>query len=111
MTNYNFFQFHDFIQGSVETIVNKIGVPQTVVEVGVFYGHFTFNMVESTARDNPSYRHYAIDPYGYSHDIEDTDIKKAYEAFMRNLSICPYNSQIEFMRQASTDALLTLLYS
>jgi cephalosporin hydroxylase len=110
MTNYNFFRFHDFIQGSVETIVDKIGVPQTVIEVGVFYGHFTFNMVESTALNNSSYKHYAIDPYGYSYDLENADIKKAYEAFTHNLAICPYNSQIEFMRQTSTDALLTLLY-
>ena len=62
--------FHDYTAMSVEWLVRQFGIPKTVIEVGVFEGHTTFNMTAMMASQVKDYKHYAIDPHAESDDIE-----------------------------------------
>lgn len=103
------FQFHDFLQSSVQHIIKEVGVPKTVVEIGVFQGYCTFNMTAMIASKIPEYKHIAIDPFDNSHDLDDTTIQEAYEKFKSNLEVFPLKHNIEFKRTNSWDGLMELL--
>lgn len=103
------FRFHDYLEGSVQEIIKQIGPPKTVVEIGLFQGFFTFNMTSMMAPSFPEYKHYAIDPFDNSHDLSNDKIMEAYNIFQDNLSIFPYQKNIEFIRDESWPALINLL--
>lgn len=100
--------FHEFAQSSIVSLVNKYGAPKVVVEIGLFEGNTTFNLTQAMAQKYPEYKHYAIDPYGESDDLEEEVIDSAKEIFKQNLEEFEYKDNIEFMQMTSHDALLEL---
>ena len=100
--------FHEFAQSSIVSLVNKYGAPKVVVEIGLFEGNTTFNLTQAMAQKYPEYKHYAIDPYGESDDLEEEVIDSAKEIFKQNLEEFEYKDNIEFILRTSHDALLEL---
>lgn len=103
------FQFHNCIEDNIKTIIKEAGIPNTVVELGIFQGYFTLNMTGMIAPNNPGYKHYAIDPFSSSHDLAQSDIDNAHSVFKNNLEQFPYKNNIEFMRTTSWKGLFELL--
>jgi len=100
--------FHDFTAASVQSLVRQFGVPKTVVEIGVFEGHTTFNMTALFSQQVSDYKHYAIDPYGESDDLPDDVVVKAGETFRANLAEFDLKGSVEFINKSSREALLDL---
>lgn len=107
--NYNIWSFHNLTEHSVQQIMQHHGVPETVIEVGVFHGHFTFSMTHMIAPVRKNYRHFAIDPYSYSQELAQQDIQQAEQVFQQNLALCPLRHHIEFMHMTSQQGLLKLI--
>ena len=103
------YEFHQFLKGSIDTIIQETKVPETVIEVGLYQGYFTFNMTHLQAESNPNYKHYAIDPYTGCQDLDKDMIDNAYKCFQHNLSVSPYSKNIEFINKSSWNGLLELL--
>lgn len=104
-------KFHDFVEGSIGHIINDRmdTPPSTVVELGVYNGYFTFNMLHMMCPNNPNYKHYAIDPYVGYNEFNNDEISKVRSTFMNNLSLCPHSKNLEFMESPSSDALINLI--
>jgi predicted O-methyltransferase YrrM len=103
------YEFTEHVKSSISCIIDKIGAPKTTVEIGVYEGYFTFNMTHMLAAKDPSYRHYSIDPYDESTDLDGDTIKKAHQTFLHNLSMSQYADNIEFIRKRSWDGMVDLL--
>lgn len=100
--------FHDYTEMSISWLVQQFGIPQTVIEIGVFEGHTTFNMTGFFAQQLPDYKHYAIDPHGESDDIEEDVVAKAGVRFRENLAEFPYKDNVEFLNKTSWEGLMEL---
>ena len=100
--------FHDYTEMSVTWLIQQFGLPKTVIEIGVFEGHTTFNMTGFLAQQLPDYKHYAIDPHGESDDIEEDVVVKAGEQFKQNLAEFQYKDNIEFLNTTSWEGLMEL---
>lgn len=105
----NLYAFHEFLESSISTIVDKIGIPKTVIEIGVFQGYFTFNMTSLAVTSVPSYKHYAIDPFTSSPDLSNDVIENAFKVFQQNLINFSYSNHIEFIRKKSWNGLIDLI--
>lgn len=100
--------FHDYTAMSVEWLVRQFGIPKTVIEIGVFEGHSTFNMTNMFAQQIPDYKHYAIDPHEDSDDIEEDVVAKAGKTFRSNLEEFKYKDNIEYIPEYSWNGLMDL---
>ena len=100
--------FHEFTQSSIQSLISQFGVPKTVVEIGLFEGNTTFNLTQFIASQYPDYKHYAIDPYGESDDLEEEVVESAEVLFKANLDEFEYKDNIEFINKSSHDALIEL---
>lgn len=101
--------FHEFTQKNIMYLINEYGLPQTVIEIGLFEGNTTFNLSYNLAKNNPNYTHYAIDPYGDSDDLPDSEIVRARELFLENLNGYEYKDNIKFINDYSWYGLLDLI--
>ncbi len=112
MQQYELTQFHEHNPKSVKHIVGRMGyLPSTVVEVGVYTGDFTFNMLHTFCPQVPGYQHFAIDPFvGYS-EYDSKQIEDVYSKFQRNLSACTHKDSLKFIKKPSSIALLELAAS
>lgn len=90
-------------------LFQKYGVPRSTIEIGVFEGNTTFNMVQEVIQHYPEYRHYAIDPYGESDDLKDEVVSDAKALFLENLADFENRDSITFINDYSTPALLQLI--
>ena len=100
--------FHDYTAASVNWLVSQYGIPKTVIEIGVFEGHTTFNMTAMLAQQYKDYKHYAIDPHAESDDIEEDVVAKAGDTFRSNLAEFELKDRIEFINKKSWDGLIDL---
>lgn len=100
--------FHDYTAMSVEWLIRMFGVPKTVIEIGVFEGHTTFNMTNMLAQRLPEYKHYAIDPHEESDDIEEDVVANAGKTFRSNLEEFKYKDNIEYIPEYSWNGLMDL---
>ena len=100
--------FHDYTAMSVERLVRNYGIPKTVIEIGVFEGHTTFNMTAMFASQYKDYKHYAIDPHAESDDIEEDVVAKAGETFKANLAEFELKDHVEYLNTYSWDGLMDL---
>lgn len=100
--------FHEFTHSSVQALIKRFGMPKTVIEIGLFEGNTTFNMTHLIASRHPEYKHYAIDPYGESDDLEADAVSDAKTLFLSNLNGFQYKDNIEFINQPSNSALIDL---
>lgn len=92
---------------NIDSIIRNNGVPNTIVEVGVYEGHTTFTMSDTYTQYNPNLKIYAIDPHVGSVDIleDPTDI---HNNFMYNMSVCKQKN-VEFIRKHSENGLIDLI--
>lgn len=103
------YQFHDFLKGSIDQIIKQIGIPKTVIEIGVYQGYFTFNMTQIAIQHHNDYKHYCIDPYETSPDLQTDMIAQAYECFMHNMKVFPHSNHIELIRKRSWEGMIDLI--
>lgn len=108
---YEVMRFHDFVEGSIAHIINEKmdKQPSTVVELGVYNGYFTFNMLHMMCQKNPNYTHYSIDPYMGYNEFNNNEISKVRSTFLKNLEMCPYKDNVNFIEKPSSDALIDLI--
>lgn len=102
--------FHEFTQRSVQQLIGMYGPPKTVIEIGCFEGLTTFGLTEIMVQQNPSYKHYAIDPYDMSDDLPLDVLNEAGQLFMSNLEEFKYKDNVEFIHDTSWNGLLKLLH-
>jgi predicted O-methyltransferase YrrM len=106
---YYLYEFNEHVKTSIEHIIKTVGEPKTVIELGVYQGYFTFNMTHTLAPNNPEYKHYAIDPYTSSPDLDDSVIEQAYQYFLHNKRVSPQAHHIELIRDTSWNGMIQLL--
>ena len=92
---------------NISNIINKFGIPNTIIELGVFEGRTTLWMSDVLSQHNPNLKIYAIDPHEISHDLVQ-DIKGVKETFLDNLQQNEA-SNIEYINKPSTQGLLDLI--
>src|SRR5574343_9833 len=103
------YQFHEYLKPNIERILSLPNFDvNTVVELGVFQGYFTFNMTHMMAPNKPNYTHYAIDPFDTSEDLDRETIANALDCFEDNLQNSEYSDHIKFIRVTSHGGLYFL---
>ena len=98
-------RFHDHIKSSFQRILQEIIVPKVTIEIGVFEGDSTFNIVNYLIQENPTYKHYAIDPFSQSENLKQEVVDKAKAQFKSNMVEFP---QVELIEKNSLEGLLEL---
>lgn len=98
-------RFHDHIKSSFQRILQENIVPKVTIEIGVFEGDSTFNIVNYLIQENPTYKHYAIDPFSSSENLKQEVVDKAKAQFKSNMVEFP---QVELIEKNSLDGLLEL---
>jgi len=93
---------------NIDHIIRSNGIPNTIVEVGVYEGHTTCTMSDSYTPYNPNLKIYGIDPHVGSVEIEEDPIV-IHNNFMYNINACKHKN-IEFIRKHSEDGLLDLIH-
>lgn len=88
-------------------IINKFGVPSSIIEVGVFEGGTTFWLSDELTPYNPNLKIYAIDPHVGSNDMSENPVD-VQSNFEYNLSINT-NKNVEYIRKHSEDGLIDLI--
>jgi cephalosporin hydroxylase len=92
---------------NIDSIIKSNGVPNIIVEVGVYEGHTTFTMSDSYTQYNPNLKIYAIDPHVGSIEIQE-DPEYIHSNFMYNMNECKQKN-VEFIRKYSEDGLIDLI--
>jgi cephalosporin hydroxylase len=93
---------------NVKHLVESIGYPSTMIEIGCYEGGSTFWFADSLCPLNKNLKIYAIDPHTTSEDISE-NIEDAKNNFLYNLSVCDYKNQIEYIQKTSNVALVDLI--
>jgi cephalosporin hydroxylase len=92
---------------NITDIVNNNGVPNTIVEVGVFEGSTTFWMADNLTPHNKNLKIYAIDPHVGSNDMSE-DFNVVQSNFVSNLEACQHKN-VEYIRKHSKQGLIDLI--
>ena len=71
---------------NLSDIFNNYGVPNTVIEIGVFEGSTTFWLSDNLTPYNPNLKIYAIDPHVGSNDMTE-DFVDVRNNFINNLLV------------------------
>lgn len=97
-------------RGAITNIANFVqtyGVPNTVIEIGVFEGSTTFWLADQLTPHNANLKIYAVDPHVGSNDMTE-DFNIVQENFAHNLIECR-NKNVTYIRKHSQDGLLDLI--
>lgn len=92
---------------NVESIIKNNGVPNTIVEVGVYEGHTTVTMSDFLTPYNPNLKIYAIDPHVGSVEILESP-EDTRNNFLYNINECKHHN-IEYIQKFSEDGLIELI--
>lgn len=92
---------------NITDIVNNNGIPNSIVEVGVFEGSTTFWMADNLTPHNKNLKIYAIDPHVGSNDMSE-DFNIVQSNFVSNLDECQYKN-VEYIRKHSKQGLIDLI--
>jgi cephalosporin hydroxylase len=93
---------------NVKYLVEGLGYPSTMIEIGCYEGGSTFWFADNICKINENLKLYAIDPHTTSEDISE-DISLAKEYFLYNLNVCEHKNNIEYISKTSNIALVELL--
>jgi predicted O-methyltransferase YrrM len=107
---YNFTMDFNCGRGAVTNIANFIntyGVPNSIIEIGVFEGSTTFWMADQLTPHNPNLKIYAVDPHVGSNDMTE-DFSLVQQNFEHNLKECQYKN-VTYIRKHSQDGLIDLI--
>ena len=88
-------------------IINKNGVPNTIIEIGAYEGHTTVTMSDLLTPYNQNLKIYAIDPHIGSVEILE-DPEDLHNNFLHNINECKHKN-IEYLRKYSEDGLIELI--
>ena len=92
---------------NISMLINYYGVPNTIIEIGVFEGMTTFWMNDGLSPVNPNLKIYAIDPHVGSSDMSEDPVT-IQSNFAHNLSVTPYKN-VEYIRKHSEQGLIDLI--
>ena len=107
---YNFTMDFNCGRGAITNItdfVNTMGVPSTIIEIGVFEGKTTFWMADNITPYNSNLNIYAIDPHVGSNDMTE-DFTLIRQNFQHNLNACQHKN-VSYIRKHSQDGLIDLI--
>ena len=92
---------------NISHLVSTYGVPNTIVEVGVFEGATTFWISDRLTLHNPNLKIYAVDPHVGSNDMgQNFTIVK--QTFLNNLSLNK-NNNVTYIEKHSVNGLIDLI--
>lgn len=97
----------NWIKDNFLSIFRNSGVPNCIIEIGVFEGKTTTWLSDTFFKHNPELKIHAIDPHGGSQDLSDFDFKEIKNHFLHNVKVAK-NQNIIFHECDSTSALLNL---
>jgi predicted O-methyltransferase YrrM len=95
------------VQANMMHIFKQFGVPNTVIEIGVYEGRTTCWMAEVLTPHNSDLQIHAIDPHDQSIDIHES-MEAAHDTFLQNIQHSPCKN-INYIRKRSEDALVDLI--
>ena len=101
------FNYSGGAKQNIGHIINKFGVPNTIVEIGVFEGGTTFWLSDELSKYNTNLKIYAVDPHIGSNDMSEDPVE-IQQNFVHNLSVNA-NKNVEYIRKASEDGLIDLI--
>jgi len=97
--------FHDHTKLSIGRILKEIGVPKSVIEIGVFEGETTVNLAAILTKHVSDLKYYAIDPFLASENLTQDTVNKAKERFEKNIQSI---AAVEFINKTSFAGLVEL---
>jgi hypothetical protein len=97
--------FHDHTETSFLRILKEHIIPLVSIEIGVFEGLTTCNIINLISQHRPNYKHYAIDPFLASENLTQEVVDNAKVLFKENILEFP---QVELIEKNSFDGLLEL---
>jgi cephalosporin hydroxylase len=92
---------------NIDHIIRSNGVPNTIIEVGVYEGHTTCTMSDLYTPYNPNLKIYGIDPHVGSIEILE-DSETLHNNFIHNMNECKQKN-VEYIRKHSEDGLIDLI--
>lgn len=93
-------------QRNIEHIISRFGLPNTILELGVYEGNTTFWMAELLNRFSHKYSYYAVDPHEGSTDLSSADFNTIRDNFRHNLSAYGRDN-VQYLPTTSTEALIS----
>ncbi len=103
------FSYYSGTRTNISYIIQKLGLPSGILEIGVYEGHTTFWLAELLDRFSHAYSYFAVDPHEGSPDLTDVDFKIIHDNFIHNLK--EYNSsKIKHIKKYSSTAMVELAY-
>ena len=86
------------------------GVPNTLIEIGVYEGATTMWLSEICGNINKNFKMYAIDPHCGSIDLPESNFESVKNNFTHNVNVnVNVNKNIVYINESSTVALRQLL--
>lgn len=107
---YNFTMDFNCGRGAVTNIahfINSHGIPNTIIEIGVFEGSTTFWLADQLTPHNPNLKIYAVDPHVGSNDMIE-DFNEVQKNFVHNLNECQHKN-VTYLQKHSQDGLIDLI--
>lgn len=107
---YKFSMNFNMGRGAIENLTNLIntyGVPNRIVEIGVFEGSTTFWMADNITPHNPNLMIDAIDPHVGSNDMSE-DFNVVQQNFVHNLNACQHKN-VNYIKDFSKRGLMYLI--
>lgn len=101
------FNYSGGAKENIGHIIQNNGVPNTIIEIGVFEGGTTFWLSDELTKFNPNLKIYAIDPHVGSNDMSEDPIE-VYNNFIHNLNKNTHKN-VEYIRKHSENGLIDLI--
>ena len=92
-------------QRNIEYIISRFGLPNSILELGVYEGGTTFWLSEVLDRFSHDYVYYAVDPHFGSVDLGDADFNSVKANFLSNLKTYGKDT-VKYLPVTSTEALV-----
>jgi cephalosporin hydroxylase len=110
MSDYRFsvdFSSDGCVYENLSSIVNRYGVPSSMIEIGVYEGRTSFWFSDQVRNLGKSIQIYAIDPHYGSNDLTDVEFVDIKKNFLHNLSV--HKGSVTYIEKKSTKGLLELI--
>lgn len=101
------FNYSGGAKQNISHIIKANGVPNTIIEIGVFEGGTTFWLSDELTPYNPKLKIYAVDPHVGSNDMSEKP-EDVYANFIHNLNVNK-NKNIDYIRKHSENGLIDLI--
>lgn len=95
------------VKSNFTSIFQLFGIPNTIVELGVFEGASTVWLSDTFSRFNNNLKIHAVDPHVGSQDLEEFDFSNIQRNFLHNIKSTKF-SNIIYHNSTSTAALLSM---